>query len=81
MSTKDKIDCREHCIHYPACLWNGEYIPTPCRHFKDKADVVAIVRCRDCMDALWVENHYICCGLGIRTDADFYCANGERREE
>ena len=42
MSTKQDFYCREHCIHYSACLWNSEYTPTPCKQFKDKADVVEI---------------------------------------
>ena len=42
MSMNNEFYCKEHCIHYSACLWNGEYTPTPCRYFKDKADWVEV---------------------------------------
>ena len=34
--SKDK-DCF-NCLHYSACLWNGEYTPTPCRLYEDKTE-------------------------------------------
>ena len=27
----------EACLHYRACLVNGEYVPTPCAVYEDKA--------------------------------------------
>ena len=28
-------DCKK-CLHYPACMINSEYVPTPCRVYEDK---------------------------------------------
>ncbi|MBO7303363.1 MAG: hypothetical protein J6U68_04170 [Clostridia bacterium] len=39
----------ENCFHYGACLLNGEYLPSPCRKYTDKTDVVEVVRCKDCV--------------------------------
>lgn len=78
-----------NCIHYSACLWNGEYTPTPCRHFKDKADMVEVVRCRDCKHLTVINNGsaYARCEKtgyvfwSFRTDTrEHFCAYGERRE-
>ena len=43
-------------------------------------DAVPVVRCRDCIHSegnveLWCEVHE------IRTDINYFCANGERRED
>ena len=32
----------EKCLHYAACLINSEYEPSPCRAYRDKADVVEV---------------------------------------
>lgn len=37
MSKEKQIDCY-NCLHYSACLWNGEYTPTPCRLYEDKTE-------------------------------------------
>lgn len=42
MSVNNQFYCAEHCFYYKACLYNSEYAPTPCAHFKDKSDVVEI---------------------------------------
>ena len=80
----NEIECMD-CFHYSACLFNGEYVPTPCTHFKDKNDVVDVVRCEDCK--YWQDNNggYINeeCRLGKEEtpDADDYCSYGERKEK
>ena len=33
----EEITC-ERCLHRLACLVNGEYVPTPCPAYEDKAD-------------------------------------------
>ena len=74
-----------NCIHYSACLWNGEYTPTPCRHFKDKADVVEVVRCKDCrwyLTANWDGTIlYGCdCTEGLKdVEPNGFCSYGERK--
>lgn len=51
------------------------------------ADVVEVVRCRDCenWDTEWKPSHaeegqYFCPILGCVTDADFYCGCGKRKD-
>ena len=43
-------------------------------------DLVAVVRCRDCAVP---HNRWLGCPMlnGLVTDPDFFCANGERKEE
>ena len=51
------------------------------KYMRENPDMVEVVRCKDCQNAICSEGYYICCSLGIRVDGDFYCANGERKEE
>lgn len=49
------------------------------------ADVVEVVRCKDCADwdKTWqpsAEGHY-CPSIDLVTSPDFYCGYGERRED
>lgn len=37
MIKEKQIESCENCLHYSACLINGEYVPTPCRAYEDKA--------------------------------------------
>ena len=43
------------------------------------ADVVEVVRCKDCANAMYTENGDIFCD-GIR-DANWFCADGEKVSE
>lgn len=78
--------CKD-CIHYDVCTFNLTGNENEkCLHFLNKADVVKVVRCKDCKH--WVspmkdDAHY--CfqkfGLvGIVAEEDF-CSYGERRCE
>ena len=67
---KNVCKCNEKHCDKPTCpIWNA---PT--------ADVVEVVRCKDC-----VYNEIGSCKLSEDYDpdydSDFYCANGERREQ
>lgn len=48
------------------------------------ADVVEVVRCKDCKHSKYREDYddYECeaSGCGLVNNADFYCADGERKE-
>lgn len=48
MSKEKQIESCENCLHYSACLINGEYVPTPCRAYEDKAS------CRKQSEAEWI---------------------------
>lgn len=73
------------CEHNPTIEFNRENIAW-CGSFKDKTDVVEVVRCKDCeygeqydvaIDG-WFECHYD--GWGIGNDGDHFCSHGKRKE-
>lgn len=75
----------ENCFHYGACLLNGEYLPSPCRKYTDKTDVVEVVRCKDCCWCMVTSQPYAAayCIKGTRSfivEADDFCSRGERKE-
>lgn len=79
--------CKD-CIHYDICTFNltGKE-NEKCLHFLDKADVVEVVRCKDCKHATFYacKNNAcyreIICEYRIGTDDEnFFCIYGERRE-
>lgn len=79
-------DC-EPCISYDVCE-NGQLYETPCVHFKNKADFVEVVRCKDCkyfycfsaIDRLFYCRHTPkgLQGINIIEDNPF-CSYGERK--
>lgn len=70
--------CKE-CLHYDVCIFhtNGNE-NEKCQHFKNAADVVEVVRCKDCDVP---HNRWLGCPNlnGLIPPPDFYCARGERR--
>lgn len=89
--------CKD-CIHYEICdeyVAPNESFPEVeggCRCFKDKADVVEVVRCKDCRrwtpskrygrDLDDVKRYYGDCAVTHRSEReDHYCSYGKRREE
>ncbi len=83
----------EKCIHYEMCKAEMDLAPDDtftffpynedCPHFKNKADFVEVVRCKDCEK----ENRFDCplCYIEKQTlqfinhNADFYCGYGKRK--
>lgn len=92
----DKPDCYD-CIHCGACSDAGDSgfsclkeDASKCKHFKNKADFVEVIRCGKCIHGD-VSCHAktkdgeetIACYCTIKnkvTDVDYYCPNGERRD-
>ena len=93
--------CKD-CIHFVACVdfWYSDYDcfddieqskqkhanNEACVHFKPTADVVEVVRCKDCVHWGGTTYGFVCRKFsGIETKicmgADHYCSYGERREE
>lgn len=87
--------CKD-CIHYDVCeaLESGNGIkkvhPVQCGVFKNKADVVEVVRCKDCNHKVDFKGRVMCnrnakkigeewCGL-TATDNEHFCSYGERSE-
>lgn len=81
--------CKD-CIHYDTCLYieisnNKEedyYTEFGCEYFKNKADVVEVVRCKDCK--YYIAN-YCTRDINGRTNmfymnADDFCSYGERKD-
>ena len=55
------MTCKD-CIHYEVCE-NGQWYETPCVYYKNKADFVKVVRCKDCKyceKAVSIKNTYFC---------------------
>ena len=91
-------NCKK-CFHYKACRevasHNGyidiSYTESQCKHFIPTADVVEVVRCRDCKHCYHYvtptleryECYYYGCSDEVVNYVEpmHYCAYGERREE
>lgn len=83
--------CKD-CIHYDVCYHIEHYgreteTDEPCKKFKS-ADVVEVVRCRDCEKCVKKDNFMYCeehsDGWGDYTayvDPDDYCSYGERMSD
>ena len=90
---------KRDCIHYsevkdmnatvPCCNFY-EFGKTPCKDCKryySKSDLVAVVRCKDCIygienGELCGQKVYLCSAMTNPNEfyGDFYCADGEREE-
>lgn len=81
--------CKE-CFHYVPCFSGGKSIwdnieqtkDGHCKDFVPTADVVPVVRCKDCEHGQYMPScsMYLCrCTGGKLRYADNYCNYGERR--
>lgn len=88
-------NCKD-CIHIEACSkWTDfpKQIGFPiCRKFKPTADVVEVVRCKDCVssrplnrndrfEARYIDGCIYCMRSDEGVAKDDYCSFGERREK
>lgn len=79
------MTCKD-CFHYDVCVFHYKGNENKqCLNFKNKADVVPVVRCKDCKHryaptrcSLWYgtvnDQEYF-----IERGEDFYCSYGERK--
>lgn len=83
------MTCKD-CLHCKVCLCNDNYdhhASSLCDHFKNKADVVKVVRCKDCKHNKYEQpNGFIHCHRDIKEGWIFrrttdYCSYGERKCE
>lgn len=88
--------CKD-CKHYPMCGFSKyTKTPEKCLDFWDVSDVVKVVRCKNCINGIYDEanNIYKCVksadydpeyddwlGFVSYHNADYYCADGERRTD
>lgn len=92
------MTCKDDCLCYNACTYHiDEETPlsvTECNTFKNKADFVKVVRCKDCKH-FYTDTYEgkvlrrecrlrsLGCGIGtvkLESENDF-CSYGERRTE
>ena len=76
------MTCKD-CFHCDVCLCNDNYdhyASSLCDHFKNKADVVKVVRCKECV---YANDKGDTCyfGEGRFVTPEHYCSNGERKCE
>ena len=79
--------CKD-CLHNEVCTYrrNGLHcIGDKCKPFKSTADVVEVVRCKDCTHRNTPDCYLWYGSVGdtdyfIGTSDDFYCSYGERSE-
>jgi hypothetical protein len=68
--------CKD-CVHCDVCdmpiITDGRKNASNCKKFKNKADFVEVVRCKDC------RRRYTHCFDQVLDDEDF-CSYGERKE-
>lgn len=75
-----EVTC-EDCVHYDICIFHPKGNENKeCVRFKNKADVVEVVRCKDCK---WFNE--IGCAIRIVDDSDNpkeddFCSFGERKD-
>lgn len=90
--------CRD-CIHFDACarFWYSDYDCVPsvedskhkhgneeaCKCFVPTADVVEVVRCKDCthLNPMGSGGYRKCLRDNLWKDTEDFCSRGERREE
>lgn len=77
----------EKCIHEEVCdqssrqMWSAMASETECTDFKNKADFVKVVRCKDCRRSnSMIFKGFYRCGRWRRTKRENdFCSCGERR--
>lgn len=81
--------CKD-CLHYEPCYEYGNILDpahggVKCDSFKSSADVVEVVRCKDCIhattDRMCDTDEIYCDCYGIYKCADGFCDDGRRMEQ
>ena len=69
----------EDCIHYDICIFHpyGDE-NKKCPHFKNKDDVVEVVRCKDCE---YSEMCFPCKAFGLEAPPVYVCCISHRNRE
>ena len=71
------------CIHDNVCNRDVGHGYSVCPHYINTADVVEVVRCRDCKQSYFIKfcSKYECRkGCGTLKYANDFCSYGERKE-
>lgn len=75
----DCLHC-EVCSGIGSCSYHCSDV-SKCKHFRNKADFVEVVRCKDCIHSKESPMRIICQKYGRDVNEDGYCNYGERKEE
>ena len=68
----------DNCFHFPICCFDDA--PDECPYFLSN-DLVEVVRCKDCKHSIKrSEDVYECGCFCAMTTPEFYCADGERKD-
>jgi hypothetical protein len=88
MTCKDCLYFKDVCNNYLAdCTEHGEgdRVFYPCTKFRNKADFVEVVRCKDCryFDKGFINNNgfFVCSASGMEITETDFCSYGERRKD
>lgn len=79
--------CNDECTRYYSTIVACDKVEKRCNFFKNKADVVEVVRCKDCK--YYRQNEYspdedmmcMCWCDWLPTDPDDFCSYGERKTD
>ena len=85
---KDCYNCTNFgrpSYEYPCTVCTSAYGSAPSKWegvVAATADMVEVVRCKDCRHYVWDEfdGAYVCISLCKYVKPDFWCANGERKD-
>ena len=71
------MKCKD-CVHYQMC--HSIDLDAPCVAFKNKADFVEVVRCKDCMHRSTDDfRSFYCRKDEVGCKDDGFCSDGERK--
>lgn len=86
------MTCKD-CLYEPKCIshiqwmmgkdWNNRYTPdmeVRCKSFKNKADVVEVVRCKDCKNYRSCRHRNCCTSHMIFVQENDFCSYGMKKE-
>lgn len=71
--------CKDATIPNPAFIGPRPDKSKECRHFKNKADFIEVVRCEECVSARRVFACYRCRITGEKHNGGHYCSYGNRK--
>ena len=85
------LTCKE-CVHYDACHRMDREIPAEsCKTFKNKTDIVEVIRCKDCkhLKIINTDKIYAVCEAPVLTQfypfeidtRKHFCSYGKNKEE
>lgn len=71
------------CIHKYCCKYDRFFgvdeVENKCNYFKNKADFVEVVRCKDCTRVNKYKERYFCSCDNTQMEANDFCSYGERK--